>query len=187
MNIKPIETTYNGYRFRSRLEARTAVFLDAAHIPYSYEPEGFVFEDGTTYLPDFFLPDQDTFLECKGVMGEKDENKIMQLAKATEKAIIIINPDLTIFEASYVENKHEYFPWENEKEGLYTEEAALGKCCRCGKKFFFGVNGSWACRCCGYYDGDNTADWLYYPEGYIVDYEPAQKAKKARFEYGEAG
>ena len=28
-NIKPIETIYNGYRFRSRLEARWAVLFDA--------------------------------------------------------------------------------------------------------------------------------------------------------------
>ena len=41
MNIKPIETVYNGYRFRSRLEARWAVFFRAVGIEYQYEPEGF--------------------------------------------------------------------------------------------------------------------------------------------------
>ena len=41
MDIKPIETYYNGYRFRSRLEARWAVFFDALGVPYEYEPEGF--------------------------------------------------------------------------------------------------------------------------------------------------
>ena len=39
--IKAIETVYNGYRFRSRLEARWAVFFDAMQIRYEYEPEGF--------------------------------------------------------------------------------------------------------------------------------------------------
>ena len=38
MNIKPIETIYKGYRFRSRLEARWAVFFDALGIEYEYEP-----------------------------------------------------------------------------------------------------------------------------------------------------
>ena len=33
-DIKPIETVYNGYRFRSRLEARWAVFFDEAGIEY---------------------------------------------------------------------------------------------------------------------------------------------------------
>jgi hypothetical protein len=52
--IKAIETSYKGYRFRSRLEARWAVFFDAAGIKWEYEPEGFDI-DGTLYLPDFRL------------------------------------------------------------------------------------------------------------------------------------
>lgn len=51
------ETIYNGYRFRSRLEARWAVFFDKLRIPYQYEPEAFVCEDGSQYTPDFFLPE----------------------------------------------------------------------------------------------------------------------------------
>ena len=35
MEVKPIETTYNGYKFRSRLEARWAVFFDSAEIERS--------------------------------------------------------------------------------------------------------------------------------------------------------
>ena len=53
--IKAIETVYNGYRFRSRLEARWAVFFDAAGIEYEYEPEGFSLDYGIQYLPDFAL------------------------------------------------------------------------------------------------------------------------------------
>ncbi len=53
MTIKPIETTYRGYRFRSRLEARWAVFFDAVALKWEYEPEGFVLPDKTWYLPDF--------------------------------------------------------------------------------------------------------------------------------------
>ena len=54
--IKAIETRYKGYRFRSRLEARWAVFFDALGIEWQYEPEGFELPDGTRYLPDFWLP-----------------------------------------------------------------------------------------------------------------------------------
>jgi hypothetical protein len=50
--IRPIETFYRGYRFRSRLEARWAVFLDAAGIRWQYEVEGFDLS-GVYYLPDF--------------------------------------------------------------------------------------------------------------------------------------
>lgn len=51
--IKPIETIYNSYRFRSRLEARWAVFFNALGVEFEYEPEGFVLPSGKYYLPDF--------------------------------------------------------------------------------------------------------------------------------------
>jgi len=38
--IAAIETRYRGYRFRCRLEARWAVFFDAAGVEWSYEDEG---------------------------------------------------------------------------------------------------------------------------------------------------
>lgn len=65
MDIKPIETVYNGYRFRSRLEARWAVFFDAAGIEYEYEPEGFHTKSGINYLPDFYLPEDEFYVEVK--------------------------------------------------------------------------------------------------------------------------
>jgi len=43
-DIKPIETLYRGYRFRSRLEARWAVLFDVARILWRYE-EGFDLSD----------------------------------------------------------------------------------------------------------------------------------------------
>ena len=66
MDVKPIETYYNGYRFRSRLEARVAVLFDRANIKYQYEPEGFE-SDGVCYLPDFYLPDEDFYVEVKPI------------------------------------------------------------------------------------------------------------------------
>lgn len=65
ITIKPIETYYNGYRFRSRLEARWAVFFDTGNIKYEYEPEGFELESGLKWLPDFYLPDFDCYVEVK--------------------------------------------------------------------------------------------------------------------------
>jgi hypothetical protein len=62
--IKPIETVYRGNRFRSRLEARWAVFLDAAGIKWQYEPEGYA-ANGRRYLPDFWLPELKMFAETK--------------------------------------------------------------------------------------------------------------------------
>ncbi len=51
--IKAIETRYKGYRFRSRLEARWAVFFDALGLAWEYEPEGFDLGEAGWYLPDF--------------------------------------------------------------------------------------------------------------------------------------
>lgn len=51
--LKAIETQYKGYRFRSRLEARWAVFFDALGLKWEYEPEGFDLGNNTWYLPDF--------------------------------------------------------------------------------------------------------------------------------------
>ncbi len=52
--MKAIETKYKGRRFRSRLEARWAVFFDAMGFKWEYEPEGYA-GGGTAYLPDFLL------------------------------------------------------------------------------------------------------------------------------------
>jgi hypothetical protein len=54
MNIQPIQTWYRGCKFRSRLEARWAVFLDALRVRWTYELQGFNL-DGRPYLPDFWV------------------------------------------------------------------------------------------------------------------------------------
>ena len=110
MNVKPTE--YAGCLFRSRLEARWAVFFDTLNIKWEYEPERYtlgptyryyhgdksqrgawwytdldhfnslsdeeknkcvVEEDSyLEYLPDFYLPKFDTWVDVKGVYDEKD-------------------------------------------------------------------------------------------------------------------
>ena len=74
--MKAIETVYRGYRFRSRLEARWAVFFDAMDFDWEYEVEGFVLDDGTHYLPDFKVTGQYgkvTWYEVKGKHSQDDE------------------------------------------------------------------------------------------------------------------
>jgi len=89
MNFKAIETLYHGCRFRSRLEARWAVFFDTLGIPWEYEKEGYVLE-GMKYLPDFWLPEQDCFFEVKGQEPTDEEKRKAQLlALYTEKNVCI--------------------------------------------------------------------------------------------------
>lgn len=95
MNIRPIETEFDGYRFRSRLEARWAMFFKALEIPYEYEPEGFECE-GVRYLPDFYLPEQKQWLEMKPECPERgsiDEAKhvmLAQWAKERDEQVFVI-------------------------------------------------------------------------------------------------
>lgn len=75
MTIQAIETHYAGHRFRSRLEARWAVFMNHLNVPWEYEPQGYVV-NGTPYLPDFLVyPNTDGafWLEIKGVFPDGDE------------------------------------------------------------------------------------------------------------------
>lgn len=70
--MKAIETRYAGCRFRSRLEARWAVFFDTLGIAWEYEPEGFELDDGQRYLPDFWLPHLRIWFEVKGSLSTHD-------------------------------------------------------------------------------------------------------------------
>lgn len=94
--IKAIETVYNGYRFRSRLEARWAVFFDALKIKYQYESEGYNI-DGVWYLPDFkltegcMIPPGGWYVEIKGIQPNSSEvNKFIQLCEKTRTEGVIL-------------------------------------------------------------------------------------------------
>jgi len=73
MKIKSIDTIYKDFKFRSRLEARWAIFFDELGLLWEYEKEGFEV-DGLKYLPDFWLPALDCWIEVKGDMPGYLEN-----------------------------------------------------------------------------------------------------------------
>lgn len=185
MDIKPIETVYNGYRFRSRLEARWAVFFNALNIKYEYEPEGFVLSDGTYYLPDFYLPESKTFFEVKGIMSDKDMHKIKKLIKDSQRPVVIGCSDMSFYACD--------FWWDEDFALTDKESSVLVHCPTCGKYYFSGINGSYECLCCGDYDGDHNfyivcyGDWenerLWKPTDEVLS--AIHKARQARFEHGE--
>lgn len=154
--VKAIRTKYKGILFRSKLEAEWAKFLDYLNIEWIYEPEGFVFSNGITYLPDFYLPMQDCFLEVKGIMNEIDYAKIKTLATETKKSVVIGESGGRF---SIVENEYNW-GWKDENEVFWFEgfNTWLGKCNACNKYSFFNNCGSWMCRIpsCKHYDSDNT-------------------------------
>lgn len=63
--INAIQTVWNGNKFRSRLEARTAVMLNYMGLDYVYEEEGYEINGGIYYLPDFYVPKLDSHIEVK--------------------------------------------------------------------------------------------------------------------------
>jgi hypothetical protein len=105
----PIETFYKGYRFRSRLEARWAIFFDALGMVYQYEPEGYRLSNGAMYLPDFLVTkegrrgygEEHTFwAEVKPEAFTSVElSKCWMLAKETGSHVLLLEgpPDYTSY------------------------------------------------------------------------------------------
>jgi hypothetical protein len=73
--IQAIETRYRGWRFRSRLEARWAVFFESMEMDFHYESEGFLLQSGLRYLPDFFLPVINMWAEAKPFVATPEERR----------------------------------------------------------------------------------------------------------------
>ncbi len=88
--LKAIETLYKGYRMRSRTEGRWATFLDALGLSWDYEAEGYDL-GGVWYLPDFWLPDLDLWVETKGEMpSEQELEKAESLATQSGKCVVVL-------------------------------------------------------------------------------------------------
>lgn len=134
--IKAIETVYNGYKFRSRLEARWAVFFDALGVEYQYEIEGFdlsgyderdyfgnrfvdKLEGDTWYLPDFYLTGQEAWVEIKPTVDFGDPIAKPEIfARAQEK-------DVFVFMGEPYKGKAEYLWLTPTRYGLFSEYPML--------------------------------------------------------------
>ena len=109
--IKAIETYYKGCHFRSRLEARWAVFFDCIGIEWSYELEGFEWparpagpDDGFNgnpelfgghYLPDFWLPSIETWFEVKGGEPSREDLRILsEFDEVNDKRLVVAVGDI---------------------------------------------------------------------------------------------
>lgn len=71
--------------FRSSWEANIARYYNFMGIKWEYEPKTFVFENVTrgsvSYTPDFYLPEEDTWIEIKGYMDSKSKTKLKRFAR----------------------------------------------------------------------------------------------------------
>lgn len=96
-----LQTRYAGCHFRSRLEARWAKFFDLMGIAWDYEPE--VFDGPTRYLPDFWLPELNLWVEVKGSLdGLQDSAEQLVAAlptlpgladsDGTDRGLLVLGP-----------------------------------------------------------------------------------------------
>lgn len=91
--VKVKRTYYKRQVFRSRLEARWALFFDHIRVAWVYEPQGFVFADGEPYLPDFhlvFANGRSMYAEVKPAgADEADWRKARKLAREMSKRVLL--------------------------------------------------------------------------------------------------
>lgn len=132
--LKAIETSYKGYLFRSRLEARWAVFFDTLGFEWEYEPEGFELPDGQRYVPDFRMPtlmhSGAAWVEVKPVLADEtwpSVKKAINFAVAA-KAVLILAvgmPDRTSrILIPAVDERDRSIPWCELPEYADAYEAA---------------------------------------------------------------
>lgn len=78
------------------------MFMRAAGVPFEYEIEGFDLGAGLCYIPDFYLPFQDAFMEVKSpTAGLIDWAKINALSLATKKVVFVFtqNPSMPLWKS----------------------------------------------------------------------------------------
>jgi hypothetical protein len=109
---------------RSRLEARWAAVLDSAGLAWSYEPTVIRLGRGRGggYLPDFWLPDQHTWLEVKGPHWERFE-KTQALARrlGARGQVLVATASGVCWRVPYSGRPSQ-------------EEARVGRCPGCGTR-----------------------------------------------------
>lgn len=108
-----IPSVFNNVLFRSRLEARWAVFLTELGIDWEYEFEGYNL-NGIWYLPDFYLPNWcgGTFIEVKPKkFNQIEDNKVRDLCLLTGKRVLkaIGSPSLVFYEIYFPEWYQQFF------------------------------------------------------------------------------
>lgn len=172
-----IETVYDDRRFRSRLEARYAVFFNSLGLSYQYEPEGFKL-NGHLYLPDFKLPTIPLWVEVKGQEPTGiEELLISMLAGHTGIRGTIVGP-LETFSDEY-EKFHTIFFEDGGEDFPYF----FCECVHCGSIGFQFDGRSARINCCDS-NRQSKGDKAYNSESPRI-INAYRKAMQARFEHGE--
>jgi hypothetical protein len=184
-----MDTRYDGCKFRSRVEARWAVFFNVINIDWRYEPEGFDLPDGSAYLPDFYFPnvsartteDNGLWCEIKGrdIDGADSWEQepfptVSQLVEKTKTPAAVLTGEIEN------QNQHEvnyHGIADNGEVNAGVDWPMLFMMCEeCSRvKFEFREGNYMSCEVCGGY---------CHPKHDRLQ-QAAMKAGEARFEHGE--
>ncbi len=113
--MRSLPTIYRNNYFRSRTEARHALFMDALGEKWDYETVGFDLDDGDKYMPDFWLPRLNMYLEIKGQEPNPDE------IRKARKLQFFTACDVVILHGKPLENDGMLFGWDHSEGGRFTE------------------------------------------------------------------
>lgn len=181
MSIRAIETTYRGHRFRSRLEARWAVFFDALTIPWEYEPQGYVI-DGRPYLPDFRIAAR-WWVEVKGDETQLDKPFLQRAGEELAGGLIVLGPipDPPAVDGGSVEHDW-YWPLLRDVDGPELVDVGFGHWQKSpeGRMWLSGGGGAF----------HQDSPWLTPQKGepgYTQGAHAYAAARSARFEHGQSG
>lgn len=143
-----LDTTYKNLDMRSRLEARTAFLLDQLNITWEYEPDQHLLSNGELYIPDFYLPEHNQFIECKGDIKDPSLNKPKLLSEDTGVEAIILSQKKGIFLLHFVK----------EQSIGESNQIHIVECSKCEEYSLVPDIGSWKCRKCGNHAGDHDIE-----------------------------
>src|SRR5919109_533306 len=92
--------------FRSRYERNLARILTWMGVRWAYEPRRFYFRRArgtrnSSFLPDFYLPDEDVYYECKGWLDHDSQVRLKHMAREypAVKVLLIDGKFFRAFEA----------------------------------------------------------------------------------------
>lgn len=76
--------------FRSRYESAVAEYLSLQNIDFLYEAGFFEVGKNSIYIPDFYLPENNSFIEVKGLFSGGSKTKYINLKKKYSKIRILL-------------------------------------------------------------------------------------------------
>jgi len=141
-----IETNYNGVRYKSKIESQIAMFLDRMEVQHQYEPENILFpKTGRHFMPDFFCPDINLWIEVKYKPNPYVLNDLKELSDLTKKESLLFTAEKQIIFTAPLTAPNFYSD---------DEEVLVFYCTKCDKISFVPSKGDWSCRACGGGFGD---------------------------------